>query len=592
MKKILVCCLLVVVSCSSFAQQSRQEKLQRLKTREDIKVTEVEKDLLKLKYRNGKTLYKNSGEYKPPTNNGLLKTKYSPTYDSTIIDLTTIDTILYYQKYSYWQTVPLGNFRTLLVGDVNKNGRPELYGQMKDYWTDYTDIKAYEMDTQGKFKPIYTFDSTYTAEVMYDIDGDGNLEMRFKRKYEDTIYNNGWGQYKFVRKSSDTSLANLFSFIFEPNYIPTQQNDVYFGNWDGDNLVDQILIRLNYPPSVNIYEYKPIKPNFDSVYQFDYYSRDYYYGGFSIGDFDQDGKTEFFAGSLHGKVLSIENTGNNSYAPNWEGKVETYNVYLCAETNDLDGNGKKEIWIGGDAFYSGVGITRITLFEADGNDSYQAVGKIDLIGVMSFEAGNIQTLDVDKDGIDEVAICIDGNFLILKFNGSKNHQTYEVFYIKKNELALAGGNSVFYGATMYDLTGDGKEELIINLDNVRENNGGLRLFSYIYKPNFIVSVDNEQNTLPKEFSLSSNYPNPFNPQTNIKFEISENSFVSIKVYNILGKEITTLVEKEQTPGSYQISWEAKDSEGRMLPSGVYLIRLTANGKSVNYTKTVKAILLK
>jgi len=354
--------------------------------------------------------------------------------------------------------------------------------------------------------------------------------------------------------------------------------------------VSQFFVRTN--KSLNLGEYNPIKPNFDSVYQFDYYSRDYYYGGFSIGDFDQDGKTEFFAGSLHGKVLSIENTGNNSYAPNWEGKVETYNVYLCAETNDLDGNGKKEIWIGGDAFYSGVGITRITLFEANGNDSYQAVGKIDLIGVMSFEAGNIQTLDVDKDGIDEVAICIDGNFLILKFNGSKNHQTYEVFYIKKNELALAGGNSVYYGATMYDLTGDGKEELIINLDNVRENNGGLRLFSYIYKPNFIVSVDNEQNTLPKEFSLSSNYPNPFNPQTNIKFEISENSFVSIKVYNILGKEITTLVEKEQTPGSYQISWEAKDNEGNLLPSGVYLIRLFANGKSVSYTKTIKAILLK
>ena len=97
---------------------------------------------------------------------------------------------------------------------------------------------------------------------------------------------------------------------------------------------------------------------------------------------------------------------------------------------------------------------------------------------------------------------------------------------------------------------------------------------------------------PEAYNLYPIYPNPFNPQTNIKYEIAENSIVSVKIYNILGKEITTHVEKEQTPGSYQISWEAKDNEGKLLPSGVYLIRLSAIGKSLNYTKTVKAILLK
>ena len=585
MKKILVCCLLVVVSCSSFAQQSRQEKLQRLKTREDIKVTEVEKDLLKLKYRNGKTLYKNSGEYKPPTNNGLLKTKYSPTYDSTIIDLTTIDTTLYYQKYSYWQTVPLGNFRTLLVGDVNKNGRPELYGQMKDYWTDYTDIMAFEMNTNGKFESVFSYDSTVIAGNIYDIDKDGKEELRLVRN---NTYNLPGKSFPFYKKGSDTSLSTVLSFIFAPGDTFSQQNDNYFGDWDGDQYTDQVFITLNQ--KINFFEYNPLLPNFDLVYELNYGPIDLYYGGFSIGDFDQDGKTEFLAGSVHGKVLSIENTGNNSSAPNWEGKVETYNAYLCAETNDLDGNGKKEIWIGGDAFYSGVSVTRITLFESDGNDSYQVVGKIDLVGIFSWDAGNIQVIDVDKDGKEEVLLGLDQTVIILKFNGSLNHQTYEVFYFKQNNWQ--NNNIGYYGANLYNLTGDGKDELLINCWDDPPGLGTIKWFNWIYKPNFVVSVNNEQNTLPKGFSLSSNYPNPFNPQTNIKFEISENSFVSIKVYNILGKEITTLVEKEQTPGSYQISWEAKDSEGRMLPSGVYLIRLTANGKSVNYTKTVKAILLK
>lgn len=584
--------MLVVVSCSLFAQQSRQEKLQQLKNRKDIKVSEVEPNILKLEYPNGRIRYKNIGDYKPSITNTLQKTNYSPTYDSTIIDLTTIDTTLYYQKYTYWQEVPLGNFRTLLVGDVNKNGRPELYGQMKDYWTDYTDIMAFEMDTHGKFKSIYKYDGTVIAENIYDVDKDGKQELHLARNYVDTTSSYLVWSFLFYKQSNDSSIANNLSFTFKTRDTSDQQNDNYFGDWDGDEYTDQIFIEPSGIADLKIYEYNPFVNNFDKIYQYDYHTLDLYYGGFSIADFDQDGKTEFLAGSLHGKVLSIENNGKNKYAPNREGKVETYNAYLCSETNDIDGNGKKEIWIGGAMFYNGLGITRITLFEADGNNSYQVVGKIDILGIFSWDAGNIQVIDVDKDGKEEVLLGLDQTVFILKFNGSKNHQSYEVFYIKQNELALAGVNSVYYGATLYDLIDDGKEELIINLDNVRENNGGLKFISYIYKPNFTVGINSGNNLIPKTYNLYPIYPNPFNPQTIVKYEISENSIVTIKIYNILGKEITTLVEKEQTPGSYQISWEAKDSEGRLLPSGVYLIRLSANGKSINYTKTVKAILIK
>lgn len=589
MKKFFVWCLLLFACSISLSQNKneiKEEKLQQLKTRDDIKVTEVSKDLLKREYPNGKVLYKNIAVYRYPESS-IQQPVCSPTYDSTIIDIATLDTTLYYQKYTYWQEVPLGNFRTLLVGDVNNNKLPELYGQMKKYNTDYSDIVIFEMNQQGTFDSVYKFDSTLIAESIYDVDKDLNLEMRFKRNYQDTIYNNGWGQYKFVRKSSYYSFCNSFYFIFEPNYYPSQQNDFYFGDWDGDNLIDQILIRLNFPPSVNIYEYSPINPNFDSVYQFDYYSNDLYFGGFSIGDFDQDGGTEFLAGSVHGKVLSIENCGDNCYAPNWQGIVETYNAYLCAETNDLDGNGKKEIWIGGDAYNNGIGTTRITIFEANGNNSYQVVGKIDLVGIFSWNAGNIQVIDLDKDGKDEILLGLDQTVFILKFNGSQNHQKYEVFYYRRNELALSGRNSIYYGAVLYDLNGDGKEDLIINMDEVIQS-VGLRLFSYIYKANYTVDIRDEKKQLPLVLELCPSYPNPFNPTTNIKFNIAKSSLVSLKVYNSLGKEIITLLEKEISPGSYNISWEAKDGNGNLLPSGAYLIRLT----SANYAKSVKALLLK
>lgn len=338
-----------------------------------------------------------------------------------------------------------------------------------------------------------------------------------------------------------------------------------------------------------MFEYNQIIPNYDSVYQYNYEPLDLYYGGFSIGDFDQDSKTEFLAGSVHGKVLSIENTGDNSYAPNWQGMVETYNAYLCAETNDIDGNGKKEIWIGVDAFYNGKGITRITIFEADGNNNYQVVGRIDLLGIFSFDAGNIQVIDVDKDGNQEVLLGLDQTVIILKFNGSQNHQTYEVFFFKQNDWE--NNYMGYYGANLYNLIDDQRDELLINMWNIIPN-VGIKWFNWIYKPNFTVDVKEETNNAPTDYQIYPVYPNPFNPQTTIKFDIAQTSLTSVQVFNILGKEIITLLEKELSPGSYTLSWEARDSNRNLLPSGVYFIRFTAAGGTNTYIKTIKAILTK
>ena len=144
MKIFFVCSLLFVVSSISVAQLSKEEKMQQLKSRSDIKVTEVEKDILKLEYPGGKVLYKNIGNYQPATTYHQ-QPVYSPTYDSTIIDLTTIDTTLYYQKYKFWQEVPIHNwdFECLRIGDVNNNGKPELYGARKFFETDLPNLLLY-----------------------------------------------------------------------------------------------------------------------------------------------------------------------------------------------------------------------------------------------------------------------------------------------------------------------------------------------------------------------------------------------------------------------------------------------------------------
>jgi hypothetical protein len=267
--------------------------------------------------------------------------------------------------------------------------------------------------------------------------------------------------------------------------------------------------------------------------------------------------------------------------------VETYNAYQLAQTNDVDGNGKKEIWVGGDSFYPGIGaMTRITIFEANGNDNYQVVGRIDLVGIFSLYAQNYQAVDVDKDGIDEMMVCIEETVLILKFNGSPNHQTYELFYFKQNDLMLAGRSSVYYGATMYDVTNDGKEDIIIHLDEYVENLG-LRLLTFIYEADFTLGVENPVQ-FPEQFHLYPNFPNPFNPSTSVRFELSQLNSVSIKIFDILGKEIKLLIEKNLPAGEYTVQWDGKDDKGNILPGGVYFIQMTA-GK---YRQTIKTVLLK
>jgi len=103
--------------------------------------------------------------------------------------------------------------------------------------------------------------------------------------------------------------------------------------------------------------------------------------------------------------------------------------------------------------------------------------------------------------------------------------------------------------------------------------------------------DKINNTIPKSFSLSQNFPNPFNPSTTISFQISSISNVTLKIYNVLGKEVATLLKGTKQQGSYRVSFDAY-SVVSGLASGVYFYRLSASGKSENFVQTKKMILLK
>lgn len=140
-------------------------------------------------------------------------------------------------------------------------------------------------------------------------------------------------------------------------------------------------------------------------------------------------------------------------------------------------------------------------------------------------------------------------------------ETTRVFYL------VHRNNSYIPGVGNHQFTG-----ILVDIDTAATT------YFTIREPN---SVKLSNSTL--DFELTQNYPNPFNPSTKIKYQIPELSFVTIKVYDVLGKEVTTLINEEKPAGSYEVEFDAS-----RLPSGVYFYRLQAG----SFIETKKMILLR
>jgi hypothetical protein len=103
------------------------------------------------------------------------------------------------------------------------------------------------------------------------------------------------------------------------------------------------------------------------------------------------------------------------------------------------------------------------------------------------------------------------------------------------------------------------------------------------KMNLLVGNSNNSTQLPDVFSLEQNYPNPFNPVTKITYSVPKQSLVTIKIYDILGREVAALVNGVNQAGIYEVEWNAMN-----YASGVYLYKMTAG----DYTNVKKMVIIK
>jgi hypothetical protein len=177
---------------------------------------------------------------------------------------------------------------------------------------------------------------------------------------------------------------------------------------------------------------------------------------------------------------------------------------------------------------------------------------------------------------------------------SINHPSMNVNIIGNFNVTAGGINPNFQNiGWWYDyFTGDSlnvtSTSEIINLQP-----GEFRIYTTVKlptpEPDIINDVERiDEDKIVKDFLLEQNYPNPFNPSTEIKFHIARQSFVSLKIYDLLGREIKTLVSEELDNGVYIVDWNGDNNFGEKASSGIYFYRIEAG----SYINSRKMLLLK
>jgi len=178
------------------------------------------------------------------------------------------------------------------------------------------------------------------------------------------------------------------------------------------------------------------------------------------------------------------------------------------------------------------------------------------------------------------------NDYVIEYNSYTVDQRYSHF-LSANSYENGRLKFAMAGNSVKDANGS-IIELIVSL---KEENSTADLFEINTIKINEISILNEEgsNKLPETFDLMQNYPNPFNPETSIKYQLPENCTVSLKIFNVLGQEVRTLINNnEKKSGYYSIKWDGRDNYGIAVSSGIYIYRIKAG----NFVRSKRMVLIK
>lgn len=280
------------------------------------------------------------------------------------------------------------------------------------------------------------------------------------------------------------------------------------------------------------------------------------------GDFNRDGKDEI--GLISSNILYFY-TSTGTLIKNW---TVPYS-FNCVKSIDQDNDGyNNEI-----VFYTQTYLTKenlVEVYDYNGNSLFSEESNTgDYFQKMA-------TGDFDYDGNDEIAlyryISSDNDTRITIYNICK----YDDDRVKDGELKGDDGYTIHLDDpidAIAPIIWDRRNSLGVNISAQRKQE--------IKEKKILQS--------PDSFILNVNYPNPFNPSTTISFEIPEDCFVSLNIYNIAGQRIKTLINKKSSAGYKSIVWDATNERGNKISSGVYILNMNT---STGFKKSMKMMYIK
>ncbi len=475
--------------------------------------------------------------------------------------------------------------------------------------------------------PIFIRDDSFISNIadiglnsypaLTDIDGDNDLDLLLGRDLSSFIaYKNTGSPFSPLWSGDYQTYSSIETSTYWKN--PT------FANVNGDSLVDLVY----GTSSGRIYCYLNKGNRFTPSWQYrsDYFKvikLDASWTTAALGDYDNDGDLDLISGAYDGRFYAFRNDGN-SYSPIFTQTTAAFSSidvgsYSSPVFVDIDKDGDLDI-------VSGDLNGRLFLYKFNGTNYTQDPTPFSGIDVGYFSIPSFG--DIDGDGDDDLLI-----------GSEQGNQT--AFYLNNRDSGFVRADSLISSITFpnysrphlvdYDNDGDqdifvgrsnGKVNLYVNVGGipnpiwlsndllsaelkVKQNahlasgeldGDGKRDFVIAeYDGNFsffknnlpIASSVDKKITQPNSIVLYQNYPNPFNPTTKIKFSIPSDvetrRGVSLRVFDILGREVATLVNEEKPAGEHEVEFN-----NSQLPSGIYFYQLRAG----SFIQTKKMILLR
>lgn len=342
----------------------------------------------------------------------------------------------------------------------------------------------------------------------------------------------------------------------------------------------------------------------------------------------EDNNGDYWIGTYYGGLNKFDGTNWTNYNPSNSGLSDSN---IVSVHTDLEDNIWVATWGGGLYRFNGVNWTVYNSSNSGLTDDYifsMHIDKNDNIWLGTFGSGlfkfngiqwqafNTSNSDIPGNFISDIKSDIYNNVWIATWSdglAEYNNDTFNTFNILNtsfpidfiNDIIVDDSNNIFIGTR-----NSGLVKLRINnsifesgelynkynsgmIDNDvkalgKDNDGKIWIgfddgIAVLY-PDSVLSVDNRNTSeTPADFILFQNYPNPFNPITIIEYTLPQSVMVTLKVYNILGEEVISLVNEEQLGGKHSVKFD-----GSSLPSGIYIYKLTAG----NFSDAKKLVLMK